>query len=284
MNVSISSMIKAAVAPAAIAVALVAVSATSVSATVVPFVDTYSQDFNGLNQSGGQTLTGKGPHPFSDLIDPALTPAITGMQGWYLANPGGSSTNTEYRAQDGSNGGSSGRGVISFGLTGDGNRSLGALPTGNQISSFGVLLLNTSGTTIPAIGVSFTGQQWRAGDVDVVNTLSFAYGFGGSIDSATTPFASLDFSSPITTGGQIPLDGNLPANQVPRSATITGLNWADGTTLALRWNMNELTGQDSGLAINNLQINAVPEPSTMALAAAGLGLAGVAARRRLRKA
>jgi len=284
MNVSLSSMIKAAVAPVAIAVALVAVSATSVSATVVPFVDTYSQDFNGLNQSGAQTLTGKGPHPFSALDSVTLTPAISGMQGWYLANPDGTNGNTEYRAQDGSLSGGSGRGVVSFGLTGDSNRSLGALPTSNQISSFGVLLLNISGTTIPAIDVSFTGQQWRAGEPDVVNTLSFAYGSGGSIDSATTPFAALDFSSPITDLFDTALDGNLPANQVPRSATITGLNWADGTTLALRWNMNELTGQDTGLAINNLQINAVPEPSTVALAAAGLGLAGLTARRRQRKA
>jgi hypothetical protein len=266
------------------AVALGSLTTATVRADSVAFVDTYSQNFNGLNQTGAQTLTGKGPHPFSTLTDPALSPVITGMQGWYLANPGGSSSSTEYRAQDGSLSGGSGRGVISFGLTNESNRALGALPTSNQISSFGVLLLNTSGSSIPAVDVSFTGQQWRAGGVDVVNTLSFAYGFGGSIDAATTPFEALEFSSPITAGGETALDGNLPANQVPRSATITGLDWADGTTLALRWNMNEVTGQDTGLAIDNLQINAVPEPSTVLLGLAAVVLAGITARGSTRRA
>jgi hypothetical protein len=39
-----------------------------------------------------------------------------------------------------------------------------------------------------------------------------------------------------------------------------------------------------GILINSIQVQSVPEPSTVALAAAGFGLAGVAARRRLRKA
>lgn len=255
-----------------------------VRAATVAFMDTYAQDFNGLNQTGAETLTGKGPHPFSALTSGSLTPAITGMEGWYLANPGGSSTGTEYRAQDGSLSGSAGRGVVSFGLAGSGNRALGALPTSNQIGSFGVVLENTSAVTIPGITVAFTGQQWRAGDAGIFNTLSFAYGLGGSIDDATTSFAALDFTSPNTSGGNTALDGNLAINQVQRSATISGLDWLPGTSLALRWNMNEVTGQDTGLAIDNLQINAVPEPSTVMLGVAGIVLGGLAVRRRVRRA
>lgn len=254
-----------------------------VRAATVAFVESYAQTFDGLNQSGAQTLTGQGPHAFAALTSGSLTPAITGMEGWYLANPGGSSGNTEYRAQDGSLSGSAGRGVVSFGLTGSSNRALGALPTSNQINSFGVVLENTSAVTIPGITVAFTGQQWRAGDAGIFNTLSFAYGLGGSISDATTSFAALDFTSPNTTGGNAAIDGTLAANQVQRSATISVLDWTPGTSLALRWTMNEVTGQDTGLAIDNLQINAVPEPSAVVLGAAGIVLAGVAVRRRLRR-
>ena len=80
------------------------------------------------------------------------------MEGWFGANFFGSSTNTEFKAQDGSLGSGAGRGVISFGANGSSDRALGALPTSNQIPSFGIVLFNASSDTYQALDVSFIGE------------------------------------------------------------------------------------------------------------------------------
>jgi len=228
---------------------------------------TYSNDFDGLPMTGSQTLSGKGPHSF--LTDVS---GVTGMDGWFLANPGGSSPNTEFRAHDGSLSSSSGRGVVSFGTDGSSDRALGALSTGNQISSFGAVFLNDSGLTLTDVSISFFGEHWR--QTELINTLSFHYGFGDSIDDATTAYDSLDFSSLSTGGTDTAIDGNLPENRQFVSATISGLSWEAGQHLAIRWNMDEFAGQDSGIAIDDFQFSAtaIPEPGSSLL-----GLIGVAA-------
>lgn len=241
--------------------------AAATQAASVSFTGSYFQDFDGLNQTGSQTVSGRGPHSFSALT--SLT--VSDMDGWYFGNPGGSSGNTEFRAQDGSLSGSAGRGVVSFGTSGSSDRALGTLPTSNQVSAFGVLLTNTSGSTLAGITISFVGEQWRAGDADVLNTLSFHYGFGNDIYSATTPVAALAFNAPVLSGGESALNGNLLDNQQALSASILGLDWAPGQTLALLWQTNELSGQDNGLAIDNLSVTVVPLPAAAWMLLSALG-------------
>lgn len=242
-------------------------------ASAANFTGTYSQDFNGLGATGSATLTGRGPHALNGVIGSA------NMDGWEGANFSGSSTNTEVRAQDGSLSGSAGRGVISFGPGGSSDRALGTLATSNQISSFGLVLTNTTSTTFQDLRVAYTGEQWRAGEAGLLNTLAFAYGFGADLNAATTGFGALTFTTPNLTGGEIGINGNLASNQSVIDATITGINWAPGATLVLRWNGGDLTGQDNGLAIDNLSITGiVPAPGSLALLALG-GLVGGRRRR-----
>jgi MYXO-CTERM domain-containing protein len=60
---------------------------------------------------------------------------------------------------------------------------------------------------------------------------------------------------------------------------ITGLNWAPGQSHVLRWVNTDMSGQDNGLAVDNLAITGVvPAPGALAL----LGLAGLTATRRHR--
>ena len=263
------------------AIVMALAAAAQAGAADVSFTGTtYSQNFDGLPSSPSTTttITGKGPHSFS-------TVSATGLEGWYFGNPLGSSGNTEFRAQDGSLGSSGGRGVISFGTTSSAERALGAVPTSNQISRFGVLMVNNSGATINALDVAFTGEQWRIGDTTSgANTLAFEYGIATSINAASlSSFAGLSFSSVVVAGPppETALNGNLVANQASRSGTLTGLNWGSGQTLAMRWTMNDLSGQDDGLAIDNFSVAMpVPEPETYALLLAGLALIGGIARRR----
>ncbi len=88
---------------------------------------TYSQNFDGLPTNvtnPSQVVTGIGPFYFSGNSDSTKDiTAVSAMDGWQYSNPGGSSTSTEFKSQDGSLGSSSGRGVISFGQNGSTNRA-----------------------------------------------------------------------------------------------------------------------------------------------------------------
>src|SRR5262245_36495521 len=183
------------------------------------FNGSYSQNFDGLVQTGANTVAGTGPH----LLSTGL-PGSTNIDGWYGANNGGSGTGTEFRAQDGSLGSSAGRGVISFGLTGSSDRALGGLATSNQIPSFGVVLVNISGQTFQSLDVSFIGEQWRVGDANIPNILTFKYGFGTSLANATNLFAGLNFNTPNLAGGNAAANGNDLANQASLHDVITNLN------------------------------------------------------------
>jgi hypothetical protein len=267
------------------AIVLALAAAAQAGAANVSFTGaTYFQNFDGLPATPSTTtvILGKGPHSFSTIA------GATGLDGWYFGNPLGSSANTEFRAQDGSLGSGGGRGVISFGTTSSAERALGAVPTSNQINRFGVLMVNNSGATINALDVAFTGEQWRIGDTTSgANTLGFAYGVATSInDAGLSAFAGLSFSSVVVTGPtpETALNGNSPANQASRSGTLTGLNWGAGQTLAMRWTMNDLSGQDDGLGIDNFSVaTPVPEPEIYAMLLAGLCAIGVAARRRTKQ-
>ena len=74
----------------------------------------------------------------------------------------------------------------------------------------------------------------------------------------------------------IALDGNVPANRVSIGNSIAGLNWTPGSTLALRWTIADITGQDNGLAIDEFSLTgsagALPEPAVGSLAPAAVAL------------
>lgn len=230
----------------------------------------YTQDFNGLPTNAtnpSQVVSGKGPHEFG------VVTAASGMDGWQIANPGGSGGNTEFRSHNGSLAGNAGRGVISFGVDGSNERALGALSTSNQINSFGLVLRNDTGLTLDSFTLSYTGEQWRRGNVSSPNTLFFSYSVGGtSIGAGTfTGISSLDFAAPNTQAAptEVALDGNASANQTSLSGGVSsGLNWAPGDTLVLRWLAQDLSGQDDGLGVDNLTFSAaaIPEASTLCLA------------------
>ena len=88
----------------------------------------------------------------------------------------------------------------------------------------------------------------------------------------------LSWASPKATATAGALDGNNAVNRVVvNPVTVTGINWAPGTDLWLRWTDPQLSGKaDQGMAIDDLLFSAdvsVPEPSTSALlvlAAVGL--------------
>ena len=252
----------------------------------------YTQSFDGLPLSDGilppsTTITGQGPHDLNGQL------GSTGLDGWTISNFGGSSGNTEFRAQDGSLAGSNGRGVVSFGTDNSTERALGVLATSNQISRFGLSLVNDTGAPFTKLQIAFTGEQWRRGNVPtppatIPDLLAFSYTITGvptdNINTGTfTDVAALSYTSPNTQAAptEVALDGNAAGNQVALSHTIGGINWGPGEALILRWTGQDITGQDDGLAVDSLRVTAgVPEPATTVLAV--LAACGVALVRRQR--
>ncbi len=230
---------------------------------------TYTQNFDTLPNTGTFTFSGSGPF---DLP----TTTAGSLRGWAFARDSGNQANAQFRVGDGS---TTNQGIYSFGTTGSGERALGSLAGPQLVSSFGALFVNNSGSTLNSITISFTGEQWRRAPIS--NTLSFQYSVGAtSISTGTfTSFGALNFTGPQT-GSAMALNGNLAANQVHITATITGLNWTAGSNLVIRWNDTNEARADAGLAIDNFSLT-IPEPGTVAAGFAAVALLGWAVRRRI---
>lgn len=232
---------------------------------------TYSQNFDTLALSGtGHVFTNDGT-----------------IAGFY-------SNRTAYNAGTGS---STAGALYSFGASGSSERALGSLASGTATPIvFGARLKNNTGLTLTQFTLSYTGEQWRNSGSGNANTLTFAYGIGATSLTLGTynTVAALGFTGPVASGSAGALNGNLSANRMALSATLTDIDWAPGSDLWLRWTDSDDTGSDHALAIDDLRFSAagpasspsgfpqVPEPTSLVLAATGLlPLAGVRRRSRV---
>jgi len=233
--------------------------------------------------------------PWSD--DTTQTATNTSIPGWYLyhvtaAAEGGANGHQRIRYGAGTTNTGS---FWSYGATSATDRALSSLASNTTAAVadggeqyIGLRLTNTTGRELTSFTLSYTGEEWRDGGTAVPNaqTLTFDYKVGAAaLQEAgfSTDVAALTFTSPTftNTGSGVGLDGNLAANRtVIGPVTVTGINWANGTDLWIRWTDLNDSGNDHGLGIDDLQFSAeVPEPSTITLlvfCATGL----VAARRR----
>ena len=252
----------------------------------------YLQDFSSLPTdapNNANIQTGVGSYS-SGWQDDTTTQAGTriSLPGWYLyhaLNPGAESGfNNHQRLRMGS--GSSNTGSFyGFALGGstDSEKALGTLPS-NTLAvlgdplHMGLRLINNSGTTLTSFTVSYDGEQWRNGGSGNAHSLTFAYSFDATTaDWATTnttatyvSVSGLTFTSPIVGTTAATIDGNNAGRVANITSTITGVNWAPGTDLWLRWSDINDAGSDDGLAIDNVRFAAVPEPSTLVLGSLGL--------------
>jgi len=208
----------------------------------------YTQNFDSLSNSGSPTWTNDSTLP-----------------GWYLgtdANP----TATSYLVGTGS--GTTGA-FYSFGLAAS-DRALGALGSNSYYGASGVgkgymglVLQNQTGANISALSISYTGEQWRNGGNTSAQSLTFSYVIASSLPALTatgTAFPALDFASPIHTSTAGALDGNAAINRTALAATITGIIIPDDSYILLRWiDLND-SGNDHGLAIDDLSVSASTLP------------------------
>ncbi|MGE9291001.1 MAG: hypothetical protein ACQKBT_08430 [Puniceicoccales bacterium] len=224
----------------------------------------------------------------SGLPASASTPAWSDdsiFTGWYAYQSATTGAPTNYRIT--STGSSSAADLYQFRTSSSStDGSLGTRPesaTGDMM--LGLLLTNTTGTTLTEFTLGYTGEQWYESSTVQNNqyVVSFQIGDVTNLDSGTwTDIDDLTFNTPNdgtgTTGTS--LDGTLPENsEVLSPVTVSDIVWEDGTDLWIRWFDANSSGFDHGLAIDDVSFTAVPEPSEIA-AIFGLSAIVFAAGRR----
>ena len=194
------------------------------------------------------------------------------LTGWYHARTG---SGTSLVADIGS---SNAGNFYSYGAASSTDRALGSVGSSNAAVGnlfYGLRLKNATGTTITSLDVAYTGEQWR-NSAAAAQTVAFSYliapAVSGSLSefqSAGTAVAGLDLASPVSGGSAGALNGNLAANQVARSFTISGITLPDGSEIMLRWSDPDHAGADHGLAIDNVSVTPQgggPQPLSLSIA------------------
>lgn len=208
-----------------------------------------------------------------DTLAQTGTPAWTDdttLAGWYAQFSATPANPTTYTAGTGS---SNSGALYSFGIAGTNpvtDRALGAVSSGTPATIyFALKLTNNTGSSIGSLSISYNGEQWRDGGAPTpaAQTTNFQYQVAGAgtITDANTPstgwttFSSLSFTSPTftNTGAGAALDGNAAANRTAKSATLTfGTPVAAGQEIWIRWEDINDSGNDHGLAVDDLIITA----------------------------
>ena len=223
--------------------------------------------------------TGNYTQNFNTLAQTSTTNTWTDnstLTGWYATGL----TSGTYAGDTGS---STSGDLYSYGVAGTnvvGDRALGSLASGSTGNlTYGVALKNNGAFTLTSFSLTYDGEQWRRGNNSTqrAETLSFSYQIfnagAGSINAGSgwTPISELNFTSPnatLATAGA--LDGNASGNRVAGIAgSASSLSWGAGQELWVRWTDLNDSGTDHGMAIDNVNFSAVPEPQTWALIGIG---------------
>lgn len=214
----------------------------------------YEQNFNQLPSSGSFNLTGKGPHA---LDQPPL--AVPTLSGWQLLQISGSQSNTNFLAGTGSGTGS---GIYSFGLSGNNNRALGTLASGTGVYAFGVVLENLTGTILNKIQIRYKATQWRKGGSGNTNHWQFSYQLKQASSIETENLIKKNEANLVSIHhsiGSATLNGHLSTNQYTIAITMNDIVWKPGEKLILRWDDQDETGSDDGMAIDDFIFSATTE-------------------------
>lgn len=236
----------------------------------------FTEDFNSLPNvtDATETLTGTGVVGFQA--------GIPSLPNWQVTRLGGSASTDIELWQASSTGGR----FYAYGTGESTDRALGHLGSGSAFGAFGVSFINNTTDTFTELQLSVASEIWAVQGTSTSNLyehrLEFAYGLSsaGITDTDYLTNASMTLNSALdvvseeantitgTTSGTNPdrdRDGNSEAWRDVLSTTVTGISWAPGETLFLRWTGANGGGFDAGLAIDDFSLTAVPEPSTTVL-------------------
>ena len=214
--------------------------------------------------------------PYNENFDSMGAAGTTFVSGWTAIRSGGSGTLNATLTMAATDGQANSGNVYNTGTTAAAERSFGTLGSGTTVPAFGASFTNNTGSAVSAIAVSAVMEQWRAGsDANANEIVAFSYSLDAtSLSTGTwTNVTALDLLEKLTTTTtSVALDGNLAANQSNISSSITGLTWANGATLWIRWtDVNEF-GSDGIYSIDNFVFNATTALSVKQNEISGLNM------------
>lgn len=209
---------------------------------------TYTQNFNTLATAGTANV----------FADNSTIP------NWYSQRTG---TGTTYAADAGS---SNAGGLYSYGASGNTDRALGTIGSSNAAAgnfAHGVLLQNTSGSTISDLRVSYALEQWR-NSAAAAQSVTFYYkrsnaaitSLNPNANSTWTAVTALNTSSPVTGGTAGAIDGNVNRVTLSDIAIPLATPLAVNEYIMLKWEDPDHSGSDHGLAIDDVSISWTATP------------------------
>lgn len=161
-------------------------------------------------------------------------------------------------------------------------RAFGSRTTGAGTFSFAFGITNNTGATLTSADIAFVSAIWRTPNNNTSDSLTVGYAITTSAAWTSLTYTTInELGSSISqgaAGGGVNADPNASGLFSAKSATLGGLNWADGDTLYIRF----LDGNGAAAwGIDNFSFAAIPEPSSYAVLA-GVVVLGLAAVRRRR--
>lgn len=214
--------------------------------------------------------------PYNENFDSMGAAGTTFVTGWTAIRNSGSGAALATLTMVADNGTLNSGNVYNLGTALATERAFGTLASGSTIPAFGASFSNTTGRTITAISISAVMEQWRESNTSTTSeTVSFSYSMDATSLSTGvwTPITSLDLLEKLTAATtSVAVDGNLAANQTNISGTISGLNWANGSTLWIKWIDANDTGNDGTYAIDNFSFTATTALSIQNNSISGLSV------------
>jgi hypothetical protein len=195
--------------------------------------------------------------PYSENFDGMGATETAFLPGWTAINTSNGSTLTMQLSDGNTNSGN----VYNIGTTTSSSedRAFGTLADATVVAAFGAVFQNNTTGTISKISIQTRMEQWRtSGNAAVNETIAFSYSTDAtSLSSGTwTAVTALDLKEKLTAAASnAAVNGNLASNYTNISHIITGLNWANGTNLWIKWTDMNDAGSNGMYAIDNFIIS-----------------------------
>ncbi len=228
-------------------------------------ITTYTQDFNSMTGTSSATYTTLDKGTMHSVGAQANGGTVTG---WYFYGYPSNIATTTIRW--GANDGSDNTGAFRELVDGAGGHALGSLSSGSNFGFWGLILKNTSGSTINDVALSYTPVinrnpattanpyplTFRTTATDIVTTQSTADGTFDDL-AGTWSTSILGFTTPSTGTGAPGTAGAIDPifSLSPVSGNLSGLNWGNNEFLYLRWQDQDNAGGDAAAGIDNFSLS-----------------------------